>query len=128
MKHDIVDRKDLDKLMHVFYETAMKDDLIGHYFNEVIQLDLVVHLPVIVDFWENVLFNSNSYSGNPMAVHKHIHHLSPFKSEHFDRWVNIFQKTVDELFEGDNSERIKQRALSIATVMKVKLIYGGISK
>jgi hemoglobin len=128
MKQDIVDRKDLDKLMHVFYDHVMKDDLIGHYFNEVIQLDLVVHLPVIVDFWENVLFGANNYSGNPMAVHKHINHLSPFKSEHFDRWVKVFSEKVNELFEGDNAERIKQRAMSIATIMKVKLVYGGISK
>ena len=128
MKEDIIDRKDLDKLMHVFYEQVMKDDLIGHYFNEVIQLDLVVHLPVIVDFWENVLFGTNNYSGNPMAVHKHMNDLSPFKSEHFDRWVQVFCQKVDELFEGDNAERIKQRAMSIATIMKVKLVYGGISK
>ena len=35
----------------------------------------------------------------------------------------LFQSTVDELFTGDKAELAKQRALSIATVMKLKTIY-----
>ena len=47
--------------------------------------------------------------------------LIELKAEHFRRWTYLFNLTIDELFEGENAERAKQRALSIATVMQVKL-------
>ncbi|MBN9296862.1 MAG: group III truncated hemoglobin [Filimonas sp.] len=126
MKGDITSRQDINVLLEAFYAKAINDDVIGFFFTEVTNLDLVKHLPVIGAFWENVLFGTGDYKGNPMQVHKHIHHLSPFNKAHFDRWVTLFQGTVDELFEGEVAERAKQRAQSIATVMQIKVIYGGI--
>ncbi|OPZ14298.1 MAG: hypothetical protein BWZ05_02362 [Bacteroidetes bacterium ADurb.BinA245] len=41
--------------------------------------------------------------------------------EHFNRWIELFTKTVDDLFEGTNATTIKQRAMSIATVMQIKI-------
>ncbi len=120
---DIETRVDIEQLMNAFYAKAIHDKQIGHYFTEVIQLDLQAHLPVICDFWESVLFDTGGYKGNVMQVHKHIHQLSAFKKEHFDQWLSIFKHTVDELFNGDNAEKIKQRATSIATVMTIKLLH-----
>jgi hemoglobin len=40
---------------------------------------------------------------------------------HFDRWLELFRNTVDRLFAGPNAEEAKLRALSIATVMLVKV-------
>jgi len=34
----------------------------------------------------------------------------------------LFMQTIDELFEGDKALLAKQRALSIATVMKIKIL------
>jgi hemoglobin len=125
--HDIETRKDIDNLLKRFYSKAFKDDVIGFYFTEITKLNLEKHLPVIGDFWETVLLDTNKYNGDPMTVHKHIHHLSPFNEAHFNRWVQLFNETVDELFAGDIAERAKQRAISIATVMKIKIIHGGIT-
>ena len=124
---DIEERKDLFKLLEAFYVKAFADELIGFYFTDVIKLDLEMHLPVITDFWESVLLNTKQYRGDVMKLHQHINHLSPFKAEHFDRWVQLFCATVNEFYEGEVAERAKQRALSIATIMKIKLIYGGIN-
>lgn len=125
---DIETREDIDKLMQAFYAKAMTDEEIGFYFTEVIPLNLEQHLPVIAGFWENVLFGTDSYQGNPMKVHEHIHHLSAFTEKHFNKWLYLFSTITDELFKGDNAELIKQRATSIATIMKIKFVYGGISK
>ena len=35
--------------------------------------------------------------------------------------IKLFTTTVDELFAGSNAEQVKQRALSIATVMRIKI-------
>ncbi len=72
-------------------------------------------------FWENAIFYSGTYSGNPIFVHDRIHQIHPMKPAHFDRWVKLFLSNVDELFEGANTELAKQRAVSIATVMQIKI-------
>lgn len=123
---DIENKTDIEVLMKAFYAKAIYDKTIGHYFTEVVVLNLEKHLPIICNFWDSVLFNQAAYQGNVMQVHQHLHALSAFTGEHFKQWILLFKQTVDEYFEGDNSEKIKQRAESIATVMTIKLVHGGI--
>ena len=73
------------------------------------------------DFWENILFQTGGFKGNPMAAHVLLHQKSPLLAAHFKQWLHLFKTTVDELFEGHNTELIKQRALSIATMMQIKV-------
>jgi hemoglobin len=121
---DIENRDHIEQLMRAFYAKAIPDPVIGHYFIQVINMDLEKHLPVIIDFWETVLFGIAKYKSNAIAVHQHLHEKSAFEEKHFEQWVKLFQSTVDELFEGEKAELAKQRALSIATVMKIKTIHG----
>jgi len=123
---DIENREDIETLMESFYSKALTDELIGYFFTEVAPLKMETHMPLIVDFWETVLFGKAAYKGNVMQIHQHIHQLSPFKDEHLNRWVEIFKKTVNDLFEGDKAELAKQRGESIATLIKIKTIYSGI--
>lgn len=122
---DIATRADIETIMGSFYEKAFTDELIGFFFTKVAALDLEKHIPKITDFWETVLFDKSSYRGNILGVHEHIHSLSAFRNEHFDRWLEIFTQTVDALYAGENAEKVKQRAESIATVMKIKLVQPG---
>lgn len=119
--NDIVSRADIDVLIHSFYEKAMTDELIGHFFTEVVSLDLKAHLPHIADFWETTLLHNPTYKGNPIPPHQAMHKKSPLKKEHFDRWVSLFSETVQELFQGPKATMAVQRAQSIATVMQIKI-------
>lgn len=121
---DIENRDHVEQLMRAFYAKAIPDPVIGHYFTQVIDMDLEKHIPVIIDFWETVLLGIAKYKSNAIAVHQHLHEKSAFEEKHFEQWVKLFQSTVDELFEGEKAELAKQRALSIATVMKIKTIHG----
>jgi hemoglobin len=121
MKLDIQNRADIDKFIADFYKKAMTDEKIGYIFTEVAKIHVETHLPIICDFWENVLFQTPVYQGNPMNVHIALHQKSPLTSEHFERWVALFSETINELFEGELAERAKQRAQSIATVMQIKI-------
>lgn len=118
MKKDIQTREDVELLLTRFYDVAMVDEEIGHHFAE---LDLVTHLPVIVDFWEKVLFGKNIYFGNPMFVHQKLHEKNPLELEHFQRWVAIFSATVDENFAGEMAENAKMRAKMIAHSLNQRL-------
>jgi hemoglobin len=120
-KNDIETREDLSRMLTAFYKKVFDDELIGRFFTEVVPLNLETHLPVITDFWEAIVFGHHTYRKNVMAVHQHIHHLSPIQKEHLDRWVQVFHQTVDEFFIGEKAELVKHRAASIATLMNMKL-------
>ena len=122
-KRDIENRADLERLLEVFYRKVFKDDLISHFFTEVVPLNLETHIPVITDFWESVLLDGRGYRKNVMEIHLNISEKSKIDKEHLDRWVKIFSETVDELFEGAKASLAKQRAASIATMMNIKIDY-----
>lgn len=121
MKADIKDRRDIELLINTFYEKVKVDSSIGFFFTDVVKVNWDKHLPVMYDFWENVVFHTGIYDGNPMEKHIDLNKKSPMKMEHFQRWMQLFNETVDELFAGAKADGIKQRALSIATVMQIKI-------
>ena len=120
MLKDVESRADIDRLMEIFYQRALGDDVIGYIFTDVAKLDLEHHLPIIGDFWESLLFGTPAYQKhgrNPMLVHKDLHAKSELTREHFERWLEIFTATVDDLFRGENAEHLKLRASAIAARM-----------
>ena len=127
-KQDIRNRDDIAFLVRSFYEKVKQNEKIGYIFNDVAKVDWEHHLPIMYDFWENVLFQTGTYARNAIAVHKQLHRLTPLNRDHFEEWLQLWKETVDELFAGDNAELVKQRATSIATVMQISILQGGISK
>lgn len=122
MKKDISNREDLLLLVTLFYEKLLADNSISYIFTDVAKIDLSHHLPVLVDFWDSVLFQSDTYHKNAMQPHMNLHRQSPLLKSHFETWLRYFKETVDELFTGDNAYIIKERATSIATIMQIKTI------
>ncbi len=123
MKPDIESRTDLERLMADFYARLLNDDSISYIFTDVAKIDLEKHLPKITDFWEQVVFNTGNYRANVMQIHQELSRQEPFTETHFNTWLGHFDMVVDEKFSGENAEKIKTRALSIATMMKLKTLY-----
>ena len=121
MKKDIENRNDLLLLMQEFYKKLLADDSINYLFTAVAKINLDHHFPVLVDFWDGVLFQSGTYQKNAMQPHLALHQKSPLEKHHFNTWLGYFKTTVDELFDGQNAFVIKERATSIATVMQIKI-------
>ncbi len=121
MKKDIENRDDLLLLMQEFYKKLLADDSINYLFTAVAKINLDHHFPVLVDFWDSVLFQSGTYQKNAMQPHLALHQKSPLEKHHFNTWLGYFKTTVDELFDGQNAFVIKERATSIATVMQIKI-------
>ena len=122
MTNDIESKKEIELLVDTFYSKVKADELIGYIFTDIAKVNWEKHLPVMYSFFENMLFYTGTYTGNPMELHKHINRLYPLTAEHFVRWNLLFTTTVDELFTGDKAELVKQRAKSISAVMQIKIL------
>jgi hemoglobin len=122
MKKDIATRKDIEMLVDAFYSKIRDDEQIGFIFSDIAKVNWQKHLPLMYDFFENMLFYTGAYTGNPMELHKHVNRLFPLTEAHFTRWNYLFSNTVDELFAGDTAALAKQRAKSIAAVMQLKIL------
>jgi len=120
MKSDIAGREDIELMVRAFYDKVKIDPVIGPIFNDVANINWEKHLPVMFDFWENTIFFTGGYSGNPMKPHQELNRIFPLQEKHFSRWLELFKCTVDELFVGEKAELAKQRAMSIAMIMQVK--------
>jgi hemoglobin len=119
MKPDITTRLDIEKMVDLFYQKVVNDDLLSGFFAKT---NWEKHLPKMYGFWNNAIFYTGGYTGDPLAKHKKLHEKQPLSQRHFDRWEELFFKTIDELFEGANANLAKQRAGSIATIMQTKIL------
>lgn len=121
-KSDIQSRDDIILIVNTFYEEVKNDEKLKHYFGNV---QWEKHLPVMYDFWENVVFYTGGYSGNPMEKHKAALQKFALDSTHFQHWVLLFTRVVNALFAGKNAKIIVERAQSIAKIMEIKLLNTG---
>lgn len=121
MKQDISTRNDVDILVKVFYDKLLEDDLLKPIFIKLVLENLESHLTTIADFWDSILLDANIYRGNVTEKHFEVDKQFPLSKKEFDKWLQHWNATVDELFEGEKALMAKQRALSIADIMQYKL-------
>lgn len=117
MKQDIVTPADVRQLVDRFYDKVQADNKLGPVFNDVAQVNWEQHLPIMYTFWENLLLGTARYSGRPFPKHAPL----PLDPSHFLQWINLFESTVNENFEGEKAEEAKGRARAIALVFMGKM-------
>ena len=114
-------REDIELLVNKFYDKVQSDETIGFFFNDVAKVDWSHHLPKMYSFWETLLFGQISYKGNPMAVHFPINAQVPMEKRHFEQWVKLWTKTIEENFTGEMAETAIYKATNIANLMGYKM-------
>jgi truncated hemoglobin YjbI len=119
-RHDIESREDIAQLVEAFYTRAMADAVLGPIFNDVVKLDLAAHMPVMCDFWENILFNVRRYPGGMMMKHMLLHQQTALAPHHFQRWLDYWVETVDWLFAGERATVAKVHASRVAVAMAAR--------
>src|SRR3954452_7278341 len=107
---DIESRADCERLVRAFYGRALEDPIIGFIFVDVAKLDLDAHVPRITSFWETILLGARSYGGGAFRPHAELHAKVRLREGHFVQWLNLWCRTVDELFAGERAELAKTHA------------------
>jgi len=116
---DIISLDDIKKLVDTFYEKVRKDELIGPIFNERIQDRWPQHLEKMYTFWQTVLLGEHTYFGSPFPPHANL----PVSHNHFEKWMELFTQTLDELFSGEKAKDAKWRAGKMAEMFESKIEY-----
>jgi hemoglobin len=119
--HDIENEAHVKKLIDTFYDKVRKDAVIGHIFNEIIGTHWDKHLPTMYQFWNMVLLSKPGYEGYPTKKHMDVDKRIPLHQEHFDRWILLWDETVDAHFKGTNATHAKEKAKLMAELIMIKI-------
>lgn len=114
---DLHQLEDVKKVVDAFYDRIRTDELLGKIFNEVIQDQWPTHLEKLYRFWQTVLFDEHTYSGSPFAVHAKL----PVAFEHFERWIQLFNETIDAHFSGEKADQMKNQGKRMAAIFHSKI-------
>ncbi|GAB2977471.1 hypothetical protein GCM10027049_10760 [Mucilaginibacter puniceus] len=93
-KKDIKDIMSIRLFVDDFYGKVRQDAVLGPIFDEAIQDNWGPHLEKMYAFWNAALFGVPGFRENPFAKHAPLK-IGPV---HFDRWLELFSKTIDENF------------------------------
>lgn len=104
-----IDEAMIERLVRGFYVRVQADAVLGPIFAARIT-DWEPHLKRMFAFWSSVALLSGAYHGRPMQAHV----LLPVDARHFDRWLEIFRETAEELCPPAAAQHFIERAGAIA--------------
>ncbi len=130
--NDIDTMTDVQVLVDSFYDKVRVDPDLGYIFDEVSQVNWSSHLPLMYSFWGAILLKEPGYFGKPFPIHhkvndqlKSIDNIG-LQHSHFDRWLELFNDTVDRHFVGVTADQAKLNARHIKERFE-SLIIGDVS-
>ena len=120
-KPDLDSRENIEQFVDCFYRRVLADEHLAPIFLDIAAIDLAVHLPHIKDYWCKLLLGEKTYQRHTMNIHRQLHGKQPLQAGDFQRWLALFNATLDEGFAGERTERARQVAASIAGNMEASL-------
>ncbi|RVW11660.1 group III truncated hemoglobin [Prescottella agglutinans] len=105
-------------MVRVFYQRALADPVLAPAFETLAVVGLEEHLPVVGDFWEQILFRTARYQGEFVMVHQALDRQHGLAGEKLTRWLHVWCETVDENFTGPDAERAKTKATAMARALE----------
>jgi hemoglobin len=108
-RRPIVGVADVEVLVRRFYQAVIPDPLLGPIFSGM-RVNWSEHIPKLVDFWAGRLLGIAGYEGSPVGAHQPVLDRFPFGDEELNRWVELWEETVDELFVGEVADLAKRKA------------------
>ena len=121
-KPDLDSRQHIERFIDSFYQRLLADERLAPIFLDVADIDLTVHLPHIKDYWCKLLLGEKGYRRHTMNIHRQLHGRQSLQPGDFQRWLALFNATLDEHFAGEGSERARRVATAIAANMEASLV------
>lgn len=99
----------LRRLVERFYAKVRRDPVLGPIFAARIA-DWGPHLERMAAFWSSVALMTGRYHGAPVPAHATL----PVTWTHFDRWLDLFRATAEEVCPPAGAALVIERAGRIA--------------
>lgn len=116
-----IDREFISDLVETFYEHIRAHPALGPIFDRQIGDDWGPHLETMKTFWGSLTFHDGQYSGRPMPAHMRLKDVTP---EHFDIWLGLFDRSLDEVGAGTEAhDFFHARASRIAESFKLHMFF-----
>jgi hemoglobin len=116
-----VNEDTIHALVHGFYDTVLKDPVIGPIFSrEIVPDHWPAHLDKMCAFWSSLLLKSKRYQGNPLRPHLRMSELS---DEHFQRWLSLFRATTLKVFDQKDADAVYELAARIAQSFRLAVAF-----
>lgn len=109
--HDISPQQ-VSELVEQFYARIRKDERLGPIFAQHAGGHWEKHLNTMKSFWCSVLLRTGEYQGRPVPAHQKIEGIT---TEDFDRWLELFSITANEMFTPEIADLTVITAGRIAT-------------
>ena len=81
----------IERMVRLFYERSLADEVLGPIFREAIH-DWEPHIKRVADFWSGIVHGTNRYQGNAYAPHMKL----KFQPEAFDHWLAAFESAAQD--------------------------------
>jgi hemoglobin len=115
-----ISEETLPLLVDAFYARVRQDPDLGQIFNDAIH-DWPEHLERLSAFWSSVMLTSGRYKGNPVALHlRHARALTPAA---FERWLNLWALTTEEMLPLPVARAMQAKAARIAESLQLAIQY-----
>jgi len=116
MKFQSINEENIATLVRTFYPSVLKDPILAPMFIDKLGKEIEgelweEHLLLLTEFWKFVALGYDEYDGNPLRPHIDILGIN---REAFTAWLQLFHKTVDELYEPQAGEYFKTKSSEIA--------------
>lgn len=118
MKHVSITEAALGEQVERFYARARLDPVLGPVFDRAIQ-DWPPHIAAITAFWVRTMLGIPGYSGNAFARHQD----KGIEPAMFERWLDLWRQTAQEVFEPEPARLIVGRAELIGRGLKSGLFF-----
>ena len=116
MSDQSITRSSITLLVDQFYSEVRNDPLLRPIFAKVIGENWTPHLERMVDFWSTVMLGTREFQGNVYGKHMALAGIEP---EYFSRWLALFEKTVDALFDDPDATEFITVAHRIAASLQI---------
>jgi hemoglobin len=109
----------IERLVRGFYVKVRKDAVLAPIFDARIR-DWEPHLQQMCAFWSSVALMTGRYHGTPMVKHMPL----PVDGGHFDRWLELFEITANEICTPVAAAHFVERARRIAASLELGVAGG----
>lgn len=119
---DLDDHEEIAEFVRRFYRQIAQDERFHHYFNSLARVDWDAHVRDLTAFWSSALLGIRDREpGRVIEAHRWLHEASAFDHDLFDRWLDIFDTTLDGGWRGPTVELARRRAHGYAWAMAKRL-------